>query len=42
MNKGNKTEKGKGCDNIPLRLLLENIERFEDRWDLFKEILSRV
>lgn len=42
VNKGNKTEKGKGCDNIPLRLLLENIERFEDRWGLFEEMLCQV
>lgn len=40
VNKGNKTEKGKGCDNIPLRLLLENKDKFEDRWNLFKEVLS--
>lgn len=39
VNKGHKTEKGQGCDNIPLNLLLEYADRFEDRWGLFHELI---
>ena len=39
VNKGNKTEKGKGVDNIPLKVLLENRPDSEDRWTLLSELL---
>lgn len=37
VNKGNKTEKGKGVDNIPLKVLLENRPDSENRWNLLAE-----
>lgn len=39
VNNGIKTEKGKGCDNIPLKLLLTYVDRFEERWELFNKLL---
>lgn len=40
VNKGNKTERGKGVDNIPLKVLLENRSDSEDRWNLLADLLS--
>lgn len=40
VNKGNKTEKGRGVDNIPLKVLLENRPDSEDRWNLLADSLS--
>ena len=39
VNKGVKTEKGKGCDNIPLAVLERGKDKYENRWELFKELL---
>jgi len=39
VNKGNKTEKGKGVDNIPLKVL-EQYD-YEGRWDLPAEFLRQ-
>ncbi len=39
VNKGIKTERGKGVDNIPLKVLLENRPDSEDRWHLLSELL---
>jgi len=38
VNKGNKTLAGKGVDNIPLKLILE--QDIEDKWDLIGRMLS--
>lgn len=39
VNKGNITKKGKGVDNIPLKVLLEHRPDSEDRWNLIAELL---
>jgi|WetSurMetagenome_2_1015567.scaffolds.fasta_scaffold375033_1 hypothetical protein len=41
VNKGKKTEKGKGCDNIPLKFFVQSRKKFEERWDLFAEELNK-
>lgn len=38
VNKGRKTLKGQGCDNIPLKLLLE--KGIEDKWNLVSQQLE--
>jgi len=38
VNKGNKTEKGKGADNIPLKVMTNY--RYESRWDTISNILN--
>lgn len=38
MNKGNKTLKGQGCDNITLKLLLE--KNVEEKWDTIDTLLD--
>ena len=38
VNKGRKTLKGQGCDNIPLKLLLE--KGIEDKWDIVAQMLA--
>lgn len=40
VNKGVKTEKGKGVDNIPLKILLEHQADSENRWDLISRLLK--
>jgi hypothetical protein len=40
VNKGKKTEKGKGCDNIPLKLFVQEQKKFEERWNLFEDKLK--
>jgi hypothetical protein len=42
VNKGNKTEKGKGCDNIPLSLLENYKEKFEERWGVVGDLLNKL
>lgn len=39
VNKGNKTLSGKGCDNIPLKLLLQ--KDIEDNWNVINLLLSK-
>jgi len=39
VNKGHKTLLGKGCDNIPLKLLEE--KEVEDNWGIVKNLLPR-
>lgn len=41
VNGGNKTEKGKGCDNIPLKELIK-LNQPEDEWGKIQTALSRV
>jgi hypothetical protein len=41
VNKGVKTEKRKGCDNIPLNLFEKHKNLYEGRWILFSEVLNR-
>jgi hypothetical protein len=38
VNKGNKTEKGRGADNIPLKLLSN--DKYESRWQLPRNLLA--
>ncbi len=38
VNKGRKTEKGEGCDNIPLAMLEPDKDKYENRWSLFGEL----
>lgn len=42
VNKGKKTEKGEGCDNIPLKFFVQEGKKFEDeeRWNLFEKKLN--
>ena len=40
VNKGVKTEKGKGVDNIPLKVLLEHRTDSENRWELIESLLE--
>jgi len=42
VNKGIKTEKGKGCDNIPVKFFEEKNQIFENRWELIQDILSKI
>lgn len=42
VNGGNKTEKGKGCDNIPLKQFKGIEADFEDRWGKIKTGLDNV
>jgi hypothetical protein len=42
VNKGTKTEKGKGVDNIPLSFLENEKSLCEARWHLFSEILYSI
>ncbi len=42
VNKGVKTEKGEGCDNIPLKLLEQKRSKFENRWSLIEELLRKM
>jgi len=39
VNKGRKTEKGQGVDNIPVRLIEERKNEIENRWNLLSEII---
>lgn len=39
VNKGNRTLSGKGCDNIPLKLLLQ--KDIEDNWNVINLLLSK-
>lgn len=40
VNKGNKTEKGKGADNIPLKVILDF--PYEDAWSKVDHLLNEV
>jgi len=40
VNKGNKTLKGKGCDNIPLKLL--ELKDVEEKWDIIHQMLRKL
>jgi hypothetical protein len=40
VNKGKETEKGQGCDNIPLKMLDGKSNAYEDRWELFEKLLD--
>ncbi|MEA1952105.1 MAG: hypothetical protein U9N87_12015 [Planctomycetota bacterium] len=38
VNKGVKTEPGKGCDNIPRKII--ETHKIENQWDLFQKLLD--
>lgn len=40
VNKGVKTERGKGCDNISLAMLEQERDLYENRWSLFGDLLN--
>lgn len=43
VNGGNKTEKGKGCDNIPLKKYMEKYKTVhEDQWSKIREALNNI
>lgn len=40
VNRGKKTEKNQGVDNIPMKLLVDSYLHHEGNWGLFHEILT--
>jgi len=42
VNKGKKTERGKGCDNIPLKFLEQEKSKHEGLWEKISKSLNKL